>query len=220
MPFLFFPWTGKVTTGSPLSRLHISMPLPPEIPPLATPPAPPRRKKRAPFSPRRLFRRLVLYALVYGAVLVAVYVLAYPLARCLHLRHAIKDALASATQVRVVEHSNAFDPPVVSPEQFHEKVYTTLTLTPGQIADLRRALPISLDFSKHYVTFCAFVDHHRIEAVQPDGSVFAVDLCFQCGELRLGDGLVRHLPLRWRHTLSGYFTALGLHPDGPWPLRE
>ncbi len=192
---------------------------PPEIPGLVRGVRPPRRKKRPPFSPKALFRRLLIVTLLLVALVLAADILGKPFARCMKLRHTIKDALASATQVRVIEHSNAWDktlttPPYVPARDFHETIYATVILTPQQIAELRASLPISLDFG--HETKCRFQDHHRIEALQPDGTTFTLDLCFRCGELRV-NGEEKHIfPLRWEKKLSEVLASLGLRPDGPW----
>ncbi|CAN5798895.1 hypothetical protein BH09VER1_BH09VER1_48560 [soil metagenome] len=183
-------------------------------------PAPePGQKPRRPFSAKVLFRRLLIVTLLLVALVLAADFLGKPFARCMHLRHTIKDALASATQVRLIEHSNYWDtdrftPPFLPLSEFHEKVYATVTLTPRQIAQLRASLPISLDFGNE--TKCRFQDHHRIEALQPDGTTFTLALCFRCKELSAA-GEEKHIfPLRWEKPLKEFITSLGLKPDGPW----
>lgn len=182
-------------------------------------PAPePGKKKRRPFSAKALFRRLILVTILLVAIVIAAGIFGEPVARCMHLRHTIKDALATATQVRVIEHSNEWDDPLAADhEKYREKIYSTVTLSPQQIAELRAALPISADFSKTLGHACHFQDHHRIEALQPDSTAFTLDLCFHCGELRITGEEQRIFPERWGKSLRKFIASLGLKPDGPWP---
>jgi hypothetical protein len=154
------------------------------------------------------------------AVVLAAGMFGRPFARCMKLRHEIKDALASATLVRVVEHSNEFDD-LGNPNKgdFHEKTYATVILNLTQIAELRAAFRVSVDFGETTSSACDFQDHHRIEALQPDGQTFTLDLCFHCQQLRITNQEVRDFPLRWNKSLQKFIISLGMRPDGPWNNR-
>lgn len=167
--------------------------------------------------------RGALYALC-GLILVALFevylvwaAMLAPLTAPIAFRHTVLKGLLSSTEVRVVEHSDPHDTPGPTPAGYAEKIYATSVLDRKQLNDLYLALPFAFGYS--YQTQCGLVPHHRIEFVQPDGTISTMELCFKCGELQLNDQSQRGFPPGWYQTLKQFISSLGMHPDGPWTDR-
>jgi hypothetical protein len=137
------------------------------------------------------------------------------------------DQIATATEIRVVEHSNREDEIrelaqtstnwTLDPH-WKETIYKTVVLDEKQKLDLRDSMPWSLDLSGPMITIkaCAFDSHHRVEIQQADGSVLRMEVCFVCGQMALNNENQRDLPAGWREGFSAFVASLSLHPDGPW----
>ena len=149
-------------------------------------------------------------ALVVAAI-VALGLLA-PLFRGWSLRHALLTAAADASTIRVVEHSDRFDPPFDPRKHYKEKIYRSVTLSADDVSRLRKAFPVSLDYSFAIQTLCGFSSHHRVEFVRRDGRVTILEICFQCGELELDGGEQRILPVGWDSSLQSFIISLGMSP--------
>jgi hypothetical protein len=141
--------------------------------------------------------------------------------RCWSVGHSVLSALDNAISVRVVEHSSRFDTLIFQNDpNYTDMIYSTVTLTPKQIEDLRSALPLSLRFDGGILK-CIFEEHQRIEITQKDGTVKSLHLCFHCGQLYMGelgkdDEYYGTMPPSWHSSLSRFISSIGLHPDGPW----
>jgi len=160
--------------------------------------------------------------LIFLAVILSPFISLTEPSRCWLLRHEVLSALDGASSVKVIEHSARFDGGF-NPD-YQEKIYATLTLTPKQIDELRKALPFSVD-SDTSILKCKFEEHHRIEITRLDGSILVLHLCFHCGQAYVSeqDGKWLYegiMPPAWPASLHAYLTSLKLHLDGPWPLAQ
>lgn len=154
--------------------------------------------------------------IVFTAIFLLLLVI-QPLFRCWSLRHSIVTVLDGSKSVRVVEHSSRFDNHGRDQQSYREVIYSTVTLTPDQIKSIRRALPLSLDYSGFLSLACIFDEHHRIEIAQKDGKTFVLHICFHCGEIILNDEEhSRIMPIGWPSRLNAFMSSLGLKPNGPW----
>ena len=150
---------------------------------------------------------LVLAGIVYFSFL-------DPSVRGWWFRHEMLSALDDASSVQVVEHSSRFDKVGYNPD-YKEIIFATVTLMPGQIDALRKALPLTEDYSGSRMKMCMFEEHHYIAVTRRDGSVLTLHICFHCGQMELGDHY-GDMPEGWETSLRGFVASLGLHPDGPW----
>jgi hypothetical protein len=158
-----------------------------------------------------LLTAIILFIILLGII--------YPLARGWHFHHQLLTALDNPKSVRVVEHSDRSDIRGFNPD-YKEVTYATVTLTPVQVQDLRKALPIRLDYSGLGELMCIFEEHHYIEITESDGTVTTVHICFHCGQLIVNKEVDRIMPIGWHSTLSNFISSIGLHPDGPWDKNQ
>lgn len=129
-------------------------------------------------------------------------------------------ALASARSVTISEHVpyEVFDGNlVVGKDVMQELPSTSISLSPGQITELSRAVAGHFDYGRGGVPLCYRPPYHRIEIVSADGAVISFDVSFYCGIFECKDD--RH-PAEHRHTLPTLlskrlrecFTRFGLPP--------
>ena len=145
-------------------------------------------------------------AVILGLGLVA------PLLRGWLLHHTLLAATDGASTIKVIEHSDSHDLPFDPEEKYEEKIFRSLTLSADQISQLRRALSASLDYSLTVATACIFVPHHRVEITRKDDGVTVLEICFQCGEIRLDGGESRIMPKGWKSSLQSFVISLGMSP--------
>jgi hypothetical protein len=135
-----------------------------------------------------------------------------PFLRGYTIRQRLLSEIDQAKQIKVIEHSCRWDSPYPESKTFHETVFSTIVLTPSQIAHLRSALLPTADNSGHLATACIFVPHHRIEFVRENGTVFTLEICFTCGEISLDNERQRIFPEKWEVSLSRFVSSIGLNP--------
>lgn len=170
---------------------------------------------------RRVVRILVIAVLTAITTLLLLGIVITPLRRGYVFRQELITSISTATAVRITEHSNEWDfiPPKLN--GFKEEIFIQRNLTPKEIENLKQAFGLSLDFtSPHVGSACAFQDHHRIEAIQPDLSIFRLDVCFHCGEIRINNGQKRGMPLGWASSLRRFFRQMGMKPNGNFHRKE
>jgi hypothetical protein len=136
-----------------------------------------------------------------------------PFLRGYTIRQKLLSEIDQAKQIKVIEHSCRWDSPHPKSRTFHETVFSAIVLTSSQIADLRSALPLTADNSGHLATACIFVPDHRIEFVRENGTVFALEICFSCGEISLDNEPQRIFPDRWEVSLNRFVSSIGLNPN-------
>ncbi len=83
---------------------------------------------------------------------------------------------------------------------------------------LKNALPKAPDYGRG--TKCIFNDHHRIEAFQPGGGVFTLEICFECAEMKIDHGEKRIMPSGWNDSLARFIQEIGMTQHGPWPKDD
>jgi hypothetical protein len=161
---------------------------------------------------KRWIIRIVLGGLALAVVALVALGLLAPLFRGWSLRHDLLAAAADASTIRVVEHSDRFDPPFDPRKHYEEKIFRSVTLSAEEVSRLRKAFPVSLDYSFAIQTACIFSSHHRVEFVRRDGGVTTLEICFQCDELELDGGEQRILPVGWDSSLQNFIVSLGMSP--------
>jgi hypothetical protein len=170
-------------------------------------------------------KRWIIRIALGGLALVVAAIVALGLLRGWSLRHTLLAAADSASTIRVIEHSDRFDRPFDLEKQYEERVFRSVTLSADQASKLRRAFPISLDYSFAIATACIFSSHHRVEIVRKDGGVTILEICFHCSEVRLDGGGQRIMPVGWDSSLRGFIISLGMSPtpkeaNNPMELTE
>lgn len=132
----------------------------------------------------------------------------------------------SAKEIRIVVHSNQSDDRswlqrwsdpkwLKNPQPYKEKILKTVVLDPSQRSKLEASVFPSSDSSLFEIVKC-FDPHHRIEIEHGDGTVTTVEICFECGNLAVGQGRDRLMPSGWPDSVSAFFSSLGLNPKGPF----
>jgi hypothetical protein len=135
-----------------------------------------------------------------------------PLRRGLSLRSALLSAAADSTSIKVVEHSDRFDPQFKAEREYKEKIYRTVTLSADDVSRLCKAFSLSCDDSGTTHTECNFVPHHRVEFLRRDGKVTILEICFHCGEIEFDGGRQRIMPVGWPSSLQSFIVSLGMSP--------
>ncbi|MDR3403180.1 MAG: hypothetical protein P4L99_11850 [Chthoniobacter sp.] len=92
-----------------------------------------------------------------------------------------------------------------------ELVPKSVSLSPGQIAELSRAIGGNLDYGQPGIPQCYQPPYHRIEIVRPDGSLVHFDVSFEC-RIFTFDGRRHPLPTRLSSRLAQFFGGLGMPP--------
>jgi len=130
------------------------------------------------------------------------------------------NALESAKEVRIVEHSDALDfegtrygdqrdPP--------EYDYGSKALTPSELQELMRQVRGLDPF--HRVKppdFCLFCPHHRFEIQGPSGRS-VLEVCFQCEQISW-QGSGGEEPDAFVPMLSRFVASVGLSPKREWDV--
>jgi hypothetical protein len=164
---------------------------------------------------------IILWRVFAAALILVLATIVYfssldPSVRGWWFRHEMLSALDDASSVQVVEHSSHFDSITErNNPNYKDVIYATVTLKPDQIESLRKALPLTLDYSGTRMKMCMFEEHHYIAITRRDGSVLTLHICFRCGQIKLGSHY-GDMPEGWAASLNGFVTSLGLHPNGPW----
>lgn len=132
------------------------------------------------------------------------------------LSDSLLQEVAGAKQIRIVEHSCRWDYNPPSDEKSAEKIYSTVILNAVQVEQLRAVLSPSADYSATHFMACIFEPHHRVEFLRADGSVFKIELCFECGELDVNGGGQRIFPEGWQAKWESFIASLSLRPHAEW----
>ena len=138
---------------------------------------------------------------------------------CSESQNKVIPALKNAISIQVIEHSSAFDGNI-GDKTYKEKVFSILKLSPNQILSLRNLLSTPTDENCNRIDECVFSSHHRIEALQPDGHVFKIEICFECGDMMIGDKQVQQIPNAWLSKFDSFISSIGMHPHGPWKNKK
>lgn len=155
---------------------------------------------------------VVLCIVATVVIIVVTLALLVPFLRGWSLRHSLLALANGASAIRVIEHSDRFDLPVDLERKYEEKNFRSAVLSADQASNLRRAFPVSLDYSLSVSTACIFSSHHRVEFVHQDRRVTSLEICFQCGEIRLDGGGTRIMPVGWDSSLRSFIVSLGMSP--------
>jgi len=158
------------------------------------------------------YKYLLLLRGGLASVLVVFLVLVFyrPFTHGWALRRALLEAAADAATIRVVEHTDRFDGKL--DEEYKEKIYRSVILSANQMSRLRKAFPISFDYSYSIGVKFIFSPNHRIEFVRSDGKVSVLDICFKSNEIRIDDGAKRIMPVGWASSLRSFIITLGMSP--------
>ncbi len=151
---------------------------------------------------------LGLLALLTSALLLVLAIV--PLATGWMLRSQIREAIDTAKDIVVIEHSDRFDPNRELADKYEERIFKSVKLSAEQVRSLREALPLSFDYSYALKTLCIFSSHHRVEFHGADGQTRSLEICFHCEELTWDGGSQRILPRGWDASLTRYIESLGM----------
>lgn len=148
-------------------------------------------------------KRLVLSGLI---VLLLGYFAVPSTVDLVRLRWRVAAALKQARTVRLEEFQG----------YSHRRVLSSVELKSEEIGAALAALPYAPDLScPGLAKMCAFIPHHRIVAVAPDGTTMNLELCFTCGDLSLKSSAdspasVMAMPFAWWPLLHRLFAGHGI----------
>ena len=117
-----------------------------------------------------------------------------------------------AKVIKIVEHSNKRDE-VDKIDEYKEKIYKEVEIQPGQFEVVKKAFPISLDYTGIIEFGCLYDTHHRIEIIQKDGNAATIEICFICGEMCVNQGKINQMPIGWKNSLKVLMGMFGMHTD-------
>lgn len=161
---------------------------------------------------KRKFIYLFRVLLVLIVAVIAVPGCILPLKRGWSLRSALLSAAADSTSIKVVEHSDPFDPQFEDGREYKEKIYRTVTLSADEVSRLCKAFSLSRDYSGMVHKMCIFSPHHRVEFLRKDGKTTILEICFNCGEIEFDGGRQRIMPVGWPNSLQSFIVSLGMSP--------
>jgi hypothetical protein len=139
----------------------------------------------------------------------------------------LANAIRAADRIVVSEHSIAYDmvDEVTQPQlptDYQPVIYAAYELTPRQRADFLDTVTRLAPRTQDSFTSCIFEPHHTIAFYREGEQTSAIDICFQCGDVRW-NGTERANPWSLVAGLHTLVAGFGMHTerDRDWrPLAK
>lgn len=126
----------------------------------------------------------------------------------------LRDSLAQAGSVVLVEHSDRLDRRRES-DTYREKIYRRAVLTESQVQSLRRMLSkVELD-SHEWGTACVASPHHRLE-IDRSGKRQTLEVCFECAQASWSGAEGAEVPEDFFRVFGQFVESVGMETTRDW----
>ncbi len=140
-------------------------------------------------------KRRWLRLLRWPAIVLASLVIGIPTLQAFILRFRVLSAVRSAQSVRLEEIGGG-----------DMELLNAVELSPEQRKEVASAMPLLPDVGTFGMFKLCFVPRHQIVARGPAGQDFVFQVCFECDQVRVQEGLIFGTPVFWRSPLRRLFT--------------